>query len=35
LAVHGIRGLKLTLAGDADKLAKLIAKRVLTGQTGA
>ena len=35
LAVHGIRGLKLTLAGDADKLAKLTAQRVLTGQTGA
>jgi len=32
LAVHGIRGRGLTLSADADKLAKLIARRVLTGQ---
>ncbi len=35
LAVHGIRGRKLNLKADADKLAKLIAARVLTGQFGS
>jgi hypothetical protein len=31
-AVHGIRARMLTLKADFDKLAKLIARRVLTGQ---
>jgi len=35
LAVHGIRGRKLNLKADADKLAKLIAGRVMTGQFGS
>ena len=35
LAVRGIKGHGLTLTADADKLAKLVAHRVLTGQFGS